>query len=117
MKTFKTDIFPFAICIAEVKEMEKVKESFTDESGEEISFPKGARGVVCRALSKDFKIAHSLIVVNKEYATFGTAAHGANHSACDLLENIGVPRCFQTEEVYSYVIGFIAQKIYETIWE
>lgn len=34
-----------------------------------------------------------------------------------VLENIGVYHNSSTSEVYSYVIGFIAQKIYETLWE
>lgn len=58
-----------------------------------------------------------LIVINRKNSNIGTIAHEANHSAENLLENIGVYHNSNTSEVYSYVIGFITQKIYETLWE
>lgn len=59
----------------------------------------------------------SLIVINRKNSNIGTIAHEANHFAENLLENIGVYHNSSTSEVYSYVIGFITQKIYETLWE
>lgn len=117
MKVVKTDIFPFTFCIAEVSEKEKIKEAFVDVDGADIEIPDNASGLTVRALLRDSKVACSLCIVDKKYANVGTAGHEANHLADDLLENIGVLRCPQTAEVYSYVIGFITQKIYETIWE
>lgn len=117
MKTFETDIFPFRFCIANFKEIEEVKTTFIDADGNEILFPDGISGVVVRAKYRDSGGMCSLIVINKELANIGTIAHEANHAAEDLLENIDVYHCSQISEVYSYVIGFIAQKIYETIWE
>lgn len=117
MRIFETDVFPFTICIGEIGEAEKIKGTFVDEDGDELQLSDNASGMVIRALFRNPKRACSLIVVNKRYANIGTAGHEANHAADDLLENIGIPRCPQTSEVYSYVIGFITQKIYETIWE
>lgn len=117
MKTFETDIFPFRFCVAEMKEAKRLKEVFTDADGDEIFFSDSISGLVVRAKYKDSGKMCSLIVVNKDIANVGTVAHEANHSAENLLENIGIYHCSQTSEVYSYVIGFIAQKIYETIWE
>lgn len=117
MKVFEPDIFPFRFCVAEMKEAKRLKEVFVDADGDEILFPDGINGLVVRAKYKDSGKMCSLIVVDKGIANVGTVAHEANHSAENLLENIGIYHCSQTSEVYSYVIGFIAQKIYETIWE
>lgn len=117
MKVFKTDIFPFRFCIAELKEHKDIKATFVDLDGDEIMFSKDMAGLVVQAKYKDSGKMCSLIVVNKDVANVGTVAHEANHSAENLLENIGIYHCSQTSEVYSYVIGFIAQKIYEAIWE
>lgn len=117
MKTFDTDIFPFHFCVAEFSEHEKCKETFTDADGDELLFDKGSSAFVARALYRDTQKACCLIVINKEYANIGTVAHEANHSAEVLLERIGIFHNAHTSEVYSYVIGFIAQKIYDTIWE
>lgn len=117
MKTFETDIFPFRFCVADFKDVKEITSTFINVDGDEICFPEGASGVVVRAKYRDSGKMCSLIAINKEFANIGTAAHEANHSAEDLLENIGVYHCSQTSEVYSYVIGFITQKIYETIWE
>ena len=117
MKTFETDIFPFRFCVAELKEYKEIKETFVDLDGDEIMFSTDMAGLVVRAKYKDSGKMCSLIVVNKEVANVGTVAHEAHHSAENLLENIGIFHNSSTSEVYSYVIGFIAQKIYETIWE
>lgn len=117
MKTFETDIFPFRFCIAEYEEVKEVKETFVDWDGDEIMFPEGASGFVSRAKFKDSGKICSLIVINKREANIGTAAHEAFHSATDVLENVGIFHNGGVSEVYAYVIGFIAQKIYETIWE
>lgn len=117
MKTFETDIFPFTFCVAEIKESEKIKETFVDFDGDEISLHADMRGCVVRARYKDSGNTCSLIVVNKAAANIGTISHEAFHSAENLLARIGVDQCPQTSEVYAYVIGFITQKIYETIWE
>ena len=117
MKVFETDIFPFRFCIAEYKEYKGVKETFVDWDGDEIMFSEGAMGFVARAKFKDSGKICSLIVINKREANMGTVAHEAFHSAENVLENIGIFHNSGSSEVYAYVIGFIAQKIYETIWE
>lgn len=95
MKVFETDIFPFVFCVAELNERKEITDTFLDADGYEITYPDCISGLV-------------------EYRNYCTRSKSP---AENLLENIGVYHNSNTSEVYSYVIGFIAQKIYETLWE
>lgn len=117
MKVFETDIFPFVFCVAELNERKEITDTFLDADGYEITYPDCISGLVVRAKYKDTGSICSLIVINRKNSNIGTIAHEANHSAENLLENIGVYHNSNTSEVYSYAIGFITQKIYETLWE
>ena len=122
MKTFHSDIFPFSIVVASVKEIDEVTKIFVDANGDEIILSPGILGVVIKAnLREDPKSAYSLIVFNGKPA-IDTLTHEAFHSTCDLLERIGMHLTEDNDETYAYVMGYISKCINiainsDKIWE
>lgn len=125
MITYHPDILPFNIAVIRLSELKDLKE-FTDVEGNEISLREGVLGAVIKGIRNDTehgtKVPYSIIVFN-EVPTVGTIAHEAFHSACDLLENIGIEyRTYGDNEVYAYVIGYIVGCINDAlnkdkVWE
>ena len=122
MKTFHSDIFPFNIVVASVKEIDEITKIFVDANGDEIILSPGILGVVIKAnLREDPKSAYSLIVFNGKPA-IDTLTHEAFHSTCDLLERIGMHLTEDNDETYAYVMGYISKCINiainsDKIWE
>lgn len=122
MKTFYTDIFPFGIVVASVKEIDEINKLFVDANGDDITINSNILGVVIKAnLREDPKSAYSLIVFNGK-PSIDTLTHEAFHSTCDLLERIGMRLTEDNDETYAYVIGYISKCINiainsDKIWE
>lgn len=122
MKTFKPDIFPFNIAVASFKELNEIKKMFVDYLGNEIDISDGAAGVVVKAVTREQpKEAYSLIVFNGK-PSISILAHEAFHSACDLLDRVGIEHVDGSSETYAYVIGYISECINtaiitDKIWE
>lgn len=125
MVTYHPDILPFNIAVVRESELKDLKE-FTDSDGNSISIDKNALGAVIRAIRNDSengtKACYSMIVF-KGVPNVSTIAHEAFHSACDLLENIGIDFIhYGNNEVYAYTIGYITGCINDalhkdSIWE
>lgn len=122
MKTFHSDIFPFSIVVASVKEIDEITKIFVDANGDEIILSPGILGVVIKANLREYpKSAYSLIVFNGKPA-IDTLTHEAFHSTCDLLERIGMHLTEDNDETYAYVMGYISKCINiainsDKIWE
>lgn len=125
MVSYHTDIFPFNIMVASVKELPQLKEDgFQDLDGEELSFPDYASGVTIKAVRKSDKgTASYSVLLFKNKPSVDTMAHEAFHAACDLLENAGVMyHRFESNETFAYLVGYITGCINDAvnkdkIWE
>lgn len=124
MITYHPDIFPFNIAIVEANEVKDLYE-FTDSEGEKIQVNNGISGMVVKAMRRDKETgtstAYSMIVF-RGIPTVNTIAHEAFHSACDLLENIGIDYIPTNCEIFAYTIGYIAGCINDalhkdSVWE
>lgn len=119
MQIFQPDILPFNIAIIKASELESKKSEFTDEDGNDVDLPKGSLGCVFRGYHN--KHCYSIIVFSSR-PTSDIIAHEAFHSACDLLENIGIQYDrFGNNEIFAYTLQYIVRCINQTIekesWE
>lgn len=119
MKIYQADIFPFNIAVMNAKELDSDKNVFTMKDGEKCKMSEGALGTVFRAYKG--KIPYSVIAFNG-VPTHDVIAHEAFHSACDLLEHIGVRYDeFCNNETFAYTLQYIVRCINLTIekesWE
>lgn len=125
MKTYHPDILPFNIAVVKNSELKNLKE-FTDCEGNKISIGENVLGAVVKAIHNDSengrKACYSMIVF-RDTPNVNTIAHEAFHSACDLLESVGIDYThYGSNEVYAYMIGYIVDCINDAlnkdkVWE
>lgn len=119
MEIYQPDIFPFNIAVMHAKELDSDKNVFTMEDGGKLKMSERAAGTVFRGYRG--KIPYSIIVFSS-VPSHELIAHEAFHSACDLLENIGVDYDrFGNNETFAYTLQYIVRCINLTIekeaWE
>ena len=125
MVTYYPDILPFNIVVCRSNELDSLTD-FVDENGNKIMYDESALGEVVRTIQIDkehnTRTCYSMLIF-KERPTSKTIAHEAFHSACDLLENIGIHyEKYGDNEIYAYTIGYIVNCINDAlnkdkIWE
>lgn len=127
MVTYHPDILPFNIAVVRVSEFEKMTD-WTDNAGQSLKVydePSLMQGAVIKGYRKDKElgsICYSIIAFPSR-PNAETIAHEAFHSACDLLEHVGI--CYSgsdANEVYAYTIGYIVGCINDAlnkdkVWE
>lgn len=127
MVTYHPDILPFNIAVVRVSEFEKMTD-WTDDTGQPLKADDGPsimQGVVIKGYRKDKElgnICYSIIAFPSKPDAV-TIAHEAFHSACDLLEHVGIHYSrFDANEVHAYTIGYIVGCINDAlnkdkVWE
>lgn len=126
MVTYHPDILPFNIVVVHFSELEKMTD-WVDETGAPLKPDENAlvQGFVVKAYRKDKElgnICYSVIAFPSK-PNSQTIAHEAFHSACDLLQGVGILYDrFGANETYAYTISYIVGCINDAlnkdkVWE
>lgn len=113
---FDPVIYPRKLFVLKGGDSELIKRHFTDNNKSELVINEeivdGFDGVVYKVESKDNGCLGSLVWISNS-ANIGAIAHEASHVAMDILSEIGYKLDAENQEPLSYMIGWVADCIWQ----
>ena len=113
LSKFTNDIYPIGLIIGTANDMEELNKTYKDISGEYMVLPVNAGACTFRVKAINSKNENNICVILIDKPTIRIITHESYHVVSKMMRITGIAPNIHTEESFAYLIGWIAEKIYE----